>query len=139
MGDELLQKSTKLHTILPTLVFDLQVCYMYVAALHGAGAWVMCCCHNPLLHTDRNSHLHLVVCYMSPYMGQEHGWVMCCCRNLLPTILPTFVFHALQVCYMSPYVGQERGVLLQLGQEQLGHFPLGLWDEDKKNPPPPGL
>ncbi len=42
-----------------------------------------------------------------------------------------------QVCYVSPYLGNERGVLLQLGQERLqGHFPLGLWDEEQRNPPP---
>ncbi len=41
-----------------------------------------------------------------------------------------------QVCYVSPYLGQERGVLLQLGHEQLGHFPLGLFDENMTNPPP---
>jgi hypothetical protein len=42
-----------------------------------------------------------------------------------------------KACYLSPYIGQERGVLLQLGQDRLlGHFPLGLWDEDQSNPPP---
>ncbi|GAX81350.1 hypothetical protein CEUSTIGMA_g8781.t1 [Chlamydomonas eustigma] len=42
-----------------------------------------------------------------------------------------------KACYLSPYAGQERGVLLQLGQDRLlGHFPLGLWDEDHSNPTP---
>lgn len=41
-----------------------------------------------------------------------------------------------QLCYVSPYVGQERGVLVQLGQEQLGHFPLGLCDEAMANSEP---
>lgn len=39
-------------------------------------------------------------------------------------------------CYVSKYDGRDRGVLLQLGQEQLGHFPLGLMDEEMKNPAP---
>jgi hypothetical protein len=30
---------------------------------------------------------------------------------------------------MTGYSGRDRGVLLQLGQQQLGHFPLGLFDE----------
>ena len=34
------------------------------------------------------------------------------------------------VCYVSEYQGKDRGVLVQLGQASLGHFPLGLWDED---------
>lgn len=41
-----------------------------------------------------------------------------------------------KVCYISPYLGKERGVLVQLGQEQLGHFPLGMWDESQSRPPP---
>jgi hypothetical protein len=40
------------------------------------------------------------------------------------------------VCYASLYLGKERGVLLQLGQEQLGHFPLGLCDENMTNSAP---
>jgi hypothetical protein len=39
-------------------------------------------------------------------------------------------------CYVSPYRGNDRGVLVQLGQAQLGHFPLGLWDEGMTQPPP---
>lgn len=39
-------------------------------------------------------------------------------------------------CYAARYVGRDRGVLLQLGQEQLGHFPLGMFDEEMKNPEP---
>ncbi|KAL6747932.1 hypothetical protein V8C86DRAFT_2894255 [Haematococcus lacustris] len=41
-----------------------------------------------------------------------------------------------QVCYASPYFGRERGVLLQLGQQQFGHFPLGMFDEDMQRPAP---
>jgi hypothetical protein len=43
---------------------------------------------------------------------------------------------AIRVCYVSPFTGQDRGVLLQMGQMQLGHFPLGLFDEDLKKPAP---
>jgi len=43
-----------------------------------------------------------------------------------------------QACYVSVYQGNERGVLVQIGQKQLlGHFPLGLWDEEQSNPLPP--
>lgn len=42
----------------------------------------------------------------------------------------------MQICYVSPYTGKDRGVLVQLAQEQLGHFPLGLWDEGMGNPEP---
>jgi hypothetical protein len=42
-----------------------------------------------------------------------------------------------KVCYLSPYQGRDRGVLLQLGGLQLGHFPLGLFDEAQASPPPP--
>ncbi|GBF90143.1 hypothetical protein Rsub_03276 [Raphidocelis subcapitata] len=41
-------------------------------------------------------------------------------------------------CYLSPYQGRDRGVLLQLGAQQFGHLPLGLFDEGQANPPPPG-
>jgi len=41
-----------------------------------------------------------------------------------------------QVAYVSGYTGRDRGVLIQLGSEQLGHFPLGLMDEAMANPPP---
>jgi len=44
-----------------------------------------------------------------------------------------------KVCYASLYDGKDRGVLLQLGSEQLGHFPLGLLDEAMARPPPPQL
>lgn len=40
------------------------------------------------------------------------------------------------ICYVSQYYGKDRGVLVQLGTEQLGHFPLGLFDEEMKAPPP---
>ncbi len=41
-----------------------------------------------------------------------------------------------QVCYVSRYDGKDRGVLIQLGQLQLGHFPLGFFDEAMSKPPP---
>lgn len=41
-----------------------------------------------------------------------------------------------QACYLTQYQGRDRGVLVQLGTLQLGHFPLGLWDEARANPPP---
>jgi len=41
-----------------------------------------------------------------------------------------------KACYVSQYLGRDRGVLLQLGQVQLGHFPLGLWDEEQRKPAP---
>ena len=42
-----------------------------------------------------------------------------------------------QAAYLSVYLGTERGVLVQLGQKQLlGHFPLGLWDEEQRNSHP---
>ena len=40
-------------------------------------------------------------------------------------------------CYLSAYAGRDRGVLVQLGSEQLGHFPLGFFDEARAAPPPP--
>ena len=43
---------------------------------------------------------------------------------------------AIRVCYVSPFTGTDRGVLLQMGQLQVGHFPLGLFDEDLKKPAP---
>lgn len=42
-----------------------------------------------------------------------------------------------QLCYLSAYQGRSRGVLVQLGSEQHGYFPLGLFDEAKAAPPPP--
>ena len=52
--------------------------------------------------------------------------------------LPNLPMHPLpvQLCYVSPYFGKDRGVLVQLGQEQLGHFPLGMWDESQSKPAP---
>ncbi|KAG1660718.1 hypothetical protein FOA52_014338 [Chlamydomonas sp. UWO 241] len=41
-----------------------------------------------------------------------------------------------KAAYVSVYFGKDRGVLVQLGQEQLGHFPLGMWDEGQTQPPP---
>lgn len=46
------------------------------------------------------------------------------------------LLYAIQLCYVSRYDGRDRGVLLQLGQVQLGHFPLGFFDEDMAKPPP---
>eukprot|EP00887_Chlorella_sp_A99_P003136 scaffold9.g3136.t1 len=43
---------------------------------------------------------------------------------------------ARRLCYASAYAGRDRGVLVQLGQAQLGHLPLGLHDEAKAQPPP---
>ena len=40
------------------------------------------------------------------------------------------------LCYASQYDGRDRGVLVQLGQRQLGHLPLGLFDEGMTRPPP---
>lgn len=39
------------------------------------------------------------------------------------------------LCYCTQYEGRDRGVLVQLGQEQLGHLPLGLHDESMSGPP----
>ena len=38
--------------------------------------------------------------------------------------------------YASLYTGRDRGVLLTLGQQQIGHLPLGLFDEAMAAPPP---
>ena len=43
---------------------------------------------------------------------------------------------ATRLCYATAYNGRDRGVLLQLGQQQLGHLPLGLFDEGMAAPPP---
>jgi hypothetical protein len=43
---------------------------------------------------------------------------------------------ATQQCYLTLYKGRDRGVLIQLGQAQLGHFPLGFFDEQMSSPPP---
>ncbi|KAK9813162.1 hypothetical protein WJX72_010000 [[Myrmecia] bisecta] len=40
-------------------------------------------------------------------------------------------------CYVTKYDGRDRGVLLQLGQQQVGHLPLGLFDEAMAQAPPP--
>lgn len=42
----------------------------------------------------------------------------------------------MQLCYVSAYESRDKGVLVQMAQEQLGHFPLGLFDEAMKNPEP---
>lgn len=44
---------------------------------------------------------------------------------------------ASRLCYATRYQGRDRGVLLQFGQEQVGHLPLGLWDEKQERPPVP--
>ncbi|KAF5831636.1 hypothetical protein DUNSADRAFT_12796 [Dunaliella salina] len=41
-----------------------------------------------------------------------------------------------KLCYVSAYESRDKGVLVQLAQDQLGHFPLGLFDEAMKNPAP---
>lgn len=41
------------------------------------------------------------------------------------------------LCYATRYEGRDRGVLVQLGQQQLGHLPLGLHDELMARPAPP--
>lgn len=40
------------------------------------------------------------------------------------------------LCYVSSYQGRDRGVLLQFGQQQVGHLPLGLFDEQMQKPAP---
>ena len=40
------------------------------------------------------------------------------------------------LCYATLYDGRDRGVLVQLGQRQLGHMPLGLHDEQMARPAP---
>ena len=37
-------------------------------------------------------------------------------------------------CTITPYTGNDRGVLVQFGNLQVGHLPLGLIDEDMKTP-----
>lgn len=42
-----------------------------------------------------------------------------------------------KVCYLTQYKGTDRGVLVQLGPGRLlGHFPLGFFDEQMRNPEP---
>lgn len=36
------------------------------------------------------------------------------------------------LCYVTLYQGRDRGVLVTLGSEQIGHLPLGLFDEEMK-------
>lgn len=43
------------------------------------------------------------------------------------------------LCYVTAYTGRDRGVLVQLAQEQVGHFPLGLFDEDRTREAPEGF
>jgi hypothetical protein len=39
-------------------------------------------------------------------------------------------------CYTTMYDGRDRGVLVTLGKVQVGHLPLGLFDEEMKELPP---
>lgn len=43
---------------------------------------------------------------------------------------------AARTCRASRYAGSDRGVLVQLGACQVGHLPLGLFDEAMAAPPP---
>lgn len=43
------------------------------------------------------------------------------------------------LCYVTQYQGRDRGVLLQLGQSQVGHLPLGIWDEEMRRDPPEAI
>ena len=38
--------------------------------------------------------------------------------------------------YATSYAGRDRGVLVQLAGKQLGHLPLGLFDESMSAPLP---
>ena len=37
-----------------------------------------------------------------------------------------------ELCYVTLYSGRDRGVLVNLGMQQFGHLPLGIFDEDMK-------
>ena len=52
---------------------------------------------------------------------------------------PVYIKYNLQSrkCYVTAYQGRDRGVLLNFGLEQVGHLPLGLWDESMVIAPPP--
>ncbi|KAK9840842.1 hypothetical protein WJX81_008459 [Elliptochloris bilobata] len=43
---------------------------------------------------------------------------------------------AARTCRAAQYAGRERGVLVQLGACQVGHLPLGLFDEAMAAPAP---
>jgi hypothetical protein len=36
------------------------------------------------------------------------------------------------LCYVTAYEGRDRGVLVNLGTVQIGHIPLGIFDEEQK-------
>ena len=62
--------------------------------------------------------------------ASRHTTTAALLRHVLPhPLLP-------QVCYVILYQGRDRGVLVQLGTQQLGHFPLGMHDEAMSKPPP---
>ena len=37
-----------------------------------------------------------------------------------------------KLCYVTGYEGRDRGVLVTLGTAQVGHLPLGMFDEEMK-------
>lgn len=47
-----------------------------------------------------------------------------------------FNLEFVQKCYVTAYQGPDRGALINIGEVQLGHFPLGLWDEEQFVPAP---
>lgn len=51
---------------------------------------------------------------------------------------PVYIKYNLQSrkCYVTAYQGRDRGVLVNFGLEQVGHLPLGLWDESMVKAPP---
>ena len=78
--------------------------------------------------------LTLQLCYVLLYESRDKG---------VPQLNPLFAYSphtcallASQLCYVSSYESRDKGVLVQMGQEQLGHFPLGLFDEAMQNPEP---
>lgn len=60
------------------------------------------------------------------------------CPNLPSITGPVYIKYnsATGLCYASRYEGRDRGVLVQLGQRQIGHLPMGLLDEAMAAPPP---
>jgi hypothetical protein len=70
------------------------------------------------------------------YAGVRHRSIVC--ANTLAHHPNTIEERApnVQVCYVTQYSGSFRGVLVTFGQEQVGHFPLGLFDEAMAAPAP---
>lgn len=66
------------------------------------------------------------------------AWQVPGCATLPAITGPVYVKYnsASGLCYAARYEGRDRGVLVQLGQRQVGHLPLGLFDEERRNPPP---